>query len=393
MTDLAPWKLSLAPGAVDNLRARLHATRWPDELPDVEWDYGIPLAEVRELCRQWADEFDFDAFVQRCNRYPQVRGTVHDEAGIETQLHMVHARSPHPQARPLLLVHGWPGSVVEFFDVAEALVDPGTDGTDGTDGGGDNADAFHLVMPSLPGYGFSGPTTRSGVDAVAVAGAIDAGMRALGYEEYFVQGGDWGSVVGAELGRQFPQRVTAVHLTLLNVPAPPKEERDLGLTQRDLADRVAALDFVRTETGYQAIQSTKPQTLAYALQDSPAGLAAWIAEKFHTWSDRRSGASTIPVERLLDNLSVYWFTGTIGSSMRLYYETLGKARRVRPAPVTVPVGHTRYPAEIYKTPRAWAERELHLVSWVEQPRGGHFPSLEVPDLFVPDLRAFFRRFR
>lgn len=376
------FELEIDDEAIDDLRARLHATRWPDELTDVGWDYGMPRRVLRDLCDAW-QQHDIDAFVDRCNRWPQVRGR-YDLDGGGVQVHAIHARSPHPQARPLVLVHGWPGSVVEFFDVIEPLLNPP-----------DPADAFHVIVPSLPGYGLSGVTTRPGVNASVAAAAIDALVTDLGYDEYLVFGGDWGSVVGMALGAQFPQRVRALHLTMVNVPAPPKDEREALLTDGDRELRERAQQFTMTETGYQAIQSTRPQTLAYGLTDSPAGLVGWIAEKFHAWTDRRGDLADAPfgavsTERLLDNISMYWFTGTINSSMRLYYEVMVGHRFARPLAATVPFGHTRYPAEIYTTPRAWAERALQVEYWHEPDRGGHFPSLEVPHLFVPDLRNRFR---
>ncbi|MDO8389522.1 MAG: epoxide hydrolase [Actinomycetota bacterium] len=386
MTRTAPFESKVADEAIADLRTRLGATRWPDELPGVGWDYGVPSRVLRDLCDAWA-QHDIDAFVDRCNRWAQVRGRYSVDNGPGVQIHAIHARSPHPQARPLVLVHGWPGSVVEFFDVIEPLLNPP-----------DPNDAFHVIVPSLPGYGLSGVTTRRGVDAATIATVVDALVADLGYEHYLVFGGDWGSVAGMALGALFPQRVRALHLTMINVPAPPKDEREALLTDSDRQLRTQAQQFGRTETGYQAIQSTRPQTLAYGLTDSPAGLAAWIAEKFHAWTDRRGALAdapfgAVPLERLLDNLSMYWFTGTINSSMRLYYEVLGGARLAQPLVATVPVGHTRYPAEIYTTPRGWAERALHLEYWHEPERGGHFPSLEVPDLFVHDLRNRYRAYR
>ena len=370
MTPLSPFEFAIPTGGVADLRARLREARWPDQIPGTGWEYGTDRGELRDICTEWADRYDFDAFVARCNRNEQLRGVVD---GLD--LHVIHARSPDPGGAPLVLLHGWPSSPFEFYDVIEPL-----------------RDAYHVIVPSLPGYGCSGPTTRRGVDAATIASAIGAMLDELGYPTFLVHGGDWGSLVGTELARQFPDRVRALHLTILNTGPPSKDDRDTGLTAADRVDLAAAVAFQRDETGYQAIQSTKPQTLAYGLQDSPVGLAAWICEKFHTWADLTGGASGVPRERLLDTLSLYWFTGTIGSSMRLYYETLGSARRAAPVAVTVPIGHARYPAEIYKTPRAWAERALRIDRWIEMPRGGHFPALEVPDLFLYDLREFFRPF-
>ncbi len=370
VTSFVPFRFTTPADGVDDLRNRLRLARWADQIPGSGWDYGTDRDSLRDLCTAWADDYDFDAFEARCNRNDQLRGVID---GLD--LHVIHARSPRLDAPPLVLLHGWPSSPFEFFDVIEPL-----------------RDAYHVIVPSLPGYGCSGPTTRRGVDAALIAGAIGAMLDELGYPKFLVHGGDWGSLVGTELARQFPDRVQALHLTILNCAPPPRDERDAGLTDADRADLAAAAEFQRTETGYQAIQSTKPQTLAYGLHDSPVGLAAWISEKFHTWADLDCGATGVPRERLLDTLSLYWFTGTIGSSMRLYFETLGGARSAAPVAVTVPVGHARYPAEIYKTPRAWAERALRIDRWIDMPRGGHFPALEVPELFLDDLREFFHPF-
>ena len=385
MSHATPFEFEIDDEAIADLRSRLAATRWPDELPDVGWDYGMPRRVLRDLCAAW-ETHDLDAFVDRCNRWPQVRGTFQVDGG-GVQVHAIHARSPHPQARPLVLVHGWPGSVVEFFDVIEPLTNPP-----------DPADAFHVIVPSLPGYGFSGVTTRTGVDVEVVADALDALVTDLGYEQYLVFGGDWGSIIGITLAERHPQHVRALHQTMVRVPVPPKEVREAVMTDADRVNLERARQITATGVGYQAIQSTRPQSLAYGLLDSPAGLAAWIGEKFHEWTDHSDPLAdapfgAVPLERLLDNLSVYWFTGTIGSSMRLYYEEIGVNNRARPRTTNVPYGHTQYPAEIFSTPRGFLELALNLEYYAVQPRGGHFPSLEVPELFVPDLRNRFRTYR
>lgn len=373
-----PFALDVPAHVVEDLRARLRATRWPDQIPDSAWDYGADRDYVQRLCSYWANEFDWTAFADRCNRFPQLRTTIDGE-----RLHFIHARSAEPGARPLLISHGWPGSVAEFFDIIGLLTDP-------VSCGGDPGDAFHVVAPSLPGYGFSGPTHEKGWDTERIASAFATLMNELGYQRFFAHGGDWGSVISSYLGANFSDHVAAVHLTTLG-PF-PDGEIPVGLTDAELAAVAKRKHFVTHETGYQAIQSTKPMTLAYGLSDSPAGLAAWIIEKFKTWSDSCGGgvAPLISIDRLLDNLSIYWLTDTIGSSARLYYESR-RPGRDKPRPVVkVPVGHAVFPGDIYQVPRQMVERFLNIVHWTEMPRGGHFAAMEVPDLLVGDIRDFFR---
>jgi len=301
------------------------------------------------------------------------------------RLHFYHVRSPEPTARPLLLSHGWPGSVAEFLDVLGPLTDPAAHG-------GDPADAFHVIAPSLPGYGFSGPTGERGYGIRAVADTFAELMARLGYDTYFAQGGDWGALITAILGADYPERVDAIHTNMLFVkPSSLSDPMDM-LDEQGMADYRETKEFRDHETGYQELQSTKPQTAAYGLTDSPVGLAGWIVEKFHGWSDCDDDVEErFDRDRLLDNLGVYWLTGTINSSMRLYYETDDGA--AIPDSVDVPTGHARYPAEIMKTPRVWAEEVYDVVHWNEQPEGGHFAAMEVPDLYVDDVRAFFRTVR
>ena len=374
-----PFSVEVTESVISDLRSRLAGARWPDQLANDGWEYGTELRQLQDLCRHWESAFDWDGFIERRNRFPQIVCSVDGQ-----RIHAVHARSPEPGARPLLLTHGWPGSVAEFDDVIGPLTDPVAHG-------GDAADAFHVVAPSLPGYGFSGPTTEPGWDGHRIARAFAELMAQLGYDRFFAQGGDWGSMVTMSVAGQFPDRVAAIHVNLLMAPPPEGEAPTEGLDQQDLDRLARAQAFLATETGYQAIQSTKPQSLAYGLTDSPVGLAGWILEKFRTWSDCGGDVGRVfTKDRLLDNISIYWLTGTINSSMRLYYETLGPGRFDPGPPVTVPVGHAVYPAEIYGSPRAWAEAAYDIVHWTEQPSGGHFAAMEVPELFVDDVRQCFR---
>ena len=375
-----PFEVTVDPDDVSELRRRLDETRWPDQLPDAGWAYGTEREYLRTLCAYWRDEFDWAAFESRFNAFDAYETTIDGQP-----IRFYHVRSPEPDALPLCLSHGWPGSVAEFLDVFGPLADPATHG-------GDPGDAFDVVAPSLPGYGFSGPTREQGYDVERIADAFDELMARLGYDRYVAQGGDWGALITAILGAKHPERVEAIHTNMLFV-SPSKLDDPMGmLDEAGESDYRETKAFREDETGYQAIQSTKPQTLAYGLSDSPVGLAAWIVEKFRTWSDCDGDVeSSFSRDRLLDNVSVYWLTNTINASMRLYYET--DAREVIPESVDVPTGHARYPGEISKTPRVWAEEVYDLVYWSEPPEGGHFAAMEVPELFVDDLRAFFRRFR
>jgi microsomal epoxide hydrolase len=377
---ISPFTLRVSSEEIDDLRHRLARTRWPDQLPGTGWDLGTDRDYLRELCEHWRTAFDWEAHLRRFNQFAQATTEIDGQ-----RLHFFHLRSPEPGAMPLLISHGWPGSVAELLDVLGPLADPVAHG-------GDARDAFHVVAPSLPGYGFSGPTTRRGVDIPQIGDWFDMLMGRLGYDQYVAQGGDWGASITAHLGAKHPERVLGIHLNL--VPAatpPPGDDRFEGLTDADRAGLEQNKRFRREESGYQAIQATKPQTVAYGLNDSPAGLAAWIIEKFRTWSDCGGDLErSFSKDRLLDNVNAYWFTGTIGSSMRLYHEGLAGARGMT---VSVPTGHTAFPAEIYTTPRAWAERSFNITSWTTAARGGHFAAMEVPDIFVDEVRAFFRTLR
>jgi microsomal epoxide hydrolase len=366
---------------VDDLRRRLAHTRWPDQIPDTGWDYGTDREYLRELCHYWEHHFDWRAFRARCNAFPQVTTTIDGQL-----VHCIHARSPEPRARPLIITHGWPGSVAEFFEVIGPLSDPAAHG-------GDAADAFHVVCPSLPGYGFSGPTHERGWDAMRVARAFDELMTGLGYDRYYAQGGDWGSLVTTSLGGLFPERVAAVHVNLVFGGGPAGDDAMEGLTDDEREHLASMQEFLQRETGYVSIQSTKPQTLAYGLTDSPAGLAAWIVEKFRTWSDCDGDVEdSFTKDRLLDNISIYWVTGTINSSTRMYYETMAPGRGwPSGSAVAVPFGHSRFPGEVFHTPRAWVENQFDLVYWNDVPQGGHFAAMEVPKLFVDEVRACFRQ--
>jgi microsomal epoxide hydrolase len=374
--DIKPFEVRISDPEIDDLKSRLSRTRWPDQIDGTDWEYGTNLDFLVDFCRYWQDDFDWEGFHARTNAFPQFVAHIDDQ-----QIHFIHARSAEPGARPLLLSHGWPGSVAEFWNVLGPLSDP-------VRFGGDRADAFHVVAPSLPGYGFSGPTTSRGWDIRRIARAFAALMSALGYDRFFAQGGDWGALISRELPSD---RVAAIHLNILR-PDRPEGDATAGLSEEVLARIARSENFMAEESAYSQIQATKPQTLAYGLNDSPAGLAGWILEKFRTWSDCGGDVyRSFERHHLADNVSIYWFTGTINSSTRLYYESIGPGRAYTRSPITVPLGYAAFPAEIVSFPRAWYEKAFPtLCHWTEMPKGGHFAAMEQPELFVDDLRAFFR---
>jgi pimeloyl-ACP methyl ester carboxylesterase len=369
---------------LDDLRARLANTRWPDQLDGAGWDYGTELTYLRALCDHWRDRFDWRAAEARFNRYPQFKTEIAGET-----VHFYHIRSPQPDAAPLIMTHGYPGSVAEFLDVLGPLSDPASHG-------GEARDAFHLVVPSIPGYGFSGPTKHRGFNMAKATEVNIRLMERLGYDRYFAQGGDWGSAISTGMAQRHPERVIGLHLNfILGRPADPADPL-AGLTDEEKAQLKWKAEYDAHESGYQAIQGTKPQSLAYGMTDSPAGLAAWIVEKFKTWSDCGDEIETsFSKDHLLENIMLYWVTGTINSAMRLYYESIGPGRlSLTPTTrVEVPTGHARFPAEIRPTPRAWAEQMYNIVRWTTMPAGGHFAAFEQPGPFVDDVRAFCRTLR
>jgi microsomal epoxide hydrolase len=368
-----------------DLRERLARTRLPDQLEGAGWDYGAELSFVRGLCEYWRDGYDWRAAEARFNAFPQFVTEIDGE-----RVHFYHVRSPEPDALPLIITHGYPGSVAEFLEILGPLSDP-------LRHGGDRRDAFHVIAPSIPGYGFSGPTRTQKFHMLRAADVNLRLMELLGYDRYVANGGDWGSGISSMMALKHPERLIALHLNFI-VGRPPNPADPLaGLTEEERAYVGWKDDYDARETGYYAIQSTKPQSLAYGLTDSPAGLAAWIGEKFKGWSDCGDDIeSSFTKDRLLDNIMLYWVTGTINSAMRLYYESRGPGRRwVVDADwrVEVPTGHAQFPAEIRRTPRLWAEQMYNVVHWRQMSKGGHFAAMEQPAAFVEELRLFCRGFR
>jgi pimeloyl-ACP methyl ester carboxylesterase len=383
-TAIRPFRIDIPQADLDDLRDRLHRTRWPDELPGVGWTRGVPLGYLKELAGYWADGHDWRKQEAKLNELPQFTTTI-DGANI----HFLHVRSPEPDALPLLLTHGWPGSVAEFLKVIGPLTDPRAHG-------GDPADAFDLVIPALPGHGFSGPTREAGWTTGRIARAWVQLMARLGYQRYGAQGGDWGAFVSPELGRIDPDHVVGVHLNAATfgfIPFGPVDPDELA-TFSD-AEK-ARLERLSTSTagpgnGYFEVQAQRPQTIAYALTDSPVGQLAWIAERFKEWTHAADvPEDAVDRDQLLTNVMLYWLTGTAGSSARLYYDNMHAGFAV-PQPVTVPVGVAVF-AEDYAI-RRYGERGHHITHWTEFDRGGHFAAMEAPDLLVGDVRSFFRGLR
>jgi epoxide hydrolase len=381
--EIRPFRLDVPQADLDDLRQRLAHARWPAPLPGDDWSTGVPVAWLRELAEYWRTGYDWRAAEVRLNQVPQFTTTIDGQ-----RIHFLHVRSPEPDALALVLTHGWPGSVVEFLDVIGPLADPRTHG-------GDPADAFHLVIPSLPGFGFSGPTTDAGWGTMRIAQAWAALMARLGYDRYGAQGGDVGATVAPELGRVAPDRVVGVHVngnpgTLPPLPLPEEELASLTDVERDRVRRIGA--FMREEFGYIAIQSTRPQTLAYGLTDSPVGQLAWVMDRFREWTHPRSALpdQVIDRDRLLTNVMLYWLTATPGSAAWVGYAQEGGWGAPK-ANSGVPTGAIMFAHDIGI--RRYAERENTITRWTDVDRGGHFAALEEPELLVKDIQEFFRSVR
>ncbi|MGW5485620.1 epoxide hydrolase family protein [Streptosporangium sandarakinum] len=372
--EIRPFRIDIPQADLDDLRDRLGRTRWPDELPDVGWSYGVPLGRLRELAEYWRTGYDWRRHEARLNAFPQYTTTIDGQ-----NVHFLHIRSPEPDAFPLILTHGWPGSVAEFLEVAGPLADPRAHG-------GDPADAFHLVIPSIPGYGFSGPTTETGWDVSRVARAWAELMSRLGYERYGAHGGDWGARISPELTRIDSGHVAGLHMnSFVAFPGDPAEAGDLSEAERKRLEKITRWSDERS--GYAQIQSTRPQTLAYALVDSPVGQLAWNTEWF---DDYGHGVGAMDPDAILTNVTLNWLTGTAGSAARLYREAAASwGREVEFCPV--PTGLAVFPGD--STVRPFAEREHRVVHWSEFDRGGHFAALQAPDLLTGDIREFFRLVR
>lgn len=377
--EFIPFEAHVDDSVIDELRGRLRTTRWPDQIEGTGWDYGADLSYLRELCAYWARDFDWREAEAQLNAWPQFTTTIDGQ-----RVHFIHARSPYPQARPLLMVHGWPSTPLEFGKVLRPLTDP-------VAYGGVAADAFHVVAPSIPGYGWSGPTTEPGWGTSRIAAAFGGLMRGLGYQRFGAFGADMGSPITTELARTSPGQLSGLYLTLLVSGLRPAD----GVLTEDERRQVAANDRRRaTENGYVALQSTKPLTLAYGLTDSPAGQAAWIVEKLRSWTDCAGDLESVMTkDEILATVMTYWVTATAGSSARLYYE-MARAAAIGTTPaavrVEVPTAVGVFPAELYPASERIANDHYAIERWTVMPRGGHFAAIEQPDLLVDDLRAFFK---
>jgi pimeloyl-ACP methyl ester carboxylesterase len=370
--EVRPFRVETPEEALQDLRDRLARTRWPEAETVGDWSQGVPLSYAKELCEYWLHKYDWRATEARLNSFPQYR-TDFDGLGI----HFIHVRSKHEHALPLLITHGWPGSVVEQLDVIDALADPD-----------DPADAFHVVVPSLPGYGFSERPVTTGWDIPKIADTWAELMTRLGYDRFAAHGGDWGSYTTATLAIRHPERLTGIHLTM---PVAPKPEEPVELDEADQARLGVAYSMWKNGSGYAAIQSTRPQTLGYGLADSPAAQAAWVAEKFWEWADHDGDLDqAIPRDRLLDSVTGHWLAGTGASSARLYWESYQK---VPVDQVHVPTGCSIFPKNSW-VPRAWCEKRFtDLRYWRDLAEGGHFPAVEQPGVLIDELREFFRGLR
>jgi pimeloyl-ACP methyl ester carboxylesterase len=385
MTDrIDPFEIRVDGAVLNDLRARLRNTRWPAALDDPGWAYGIEQAYLRDLVRYWLEQYDWRKHEARLNAWPQFRTEIDGQ-----QIHFYHVRSAEPAATPLILTHGWPGSVVEFIDLIGPLTDPAAHG-------GDARDAFHVVVPSLPGYGFSQPNDAKGWEPRRTARAWAELMARLGYDRYGAQGGDWGWFVSQWVAREDPAHCFAIHLNLLfAMPPTPDtnaELEKLPASEREKWKRFSA--YSSGESGYVGIQSTKPETLGLGLADSPVAQLGWIAEKFRTWTDCDGVIeNAVSREDLLTNVMIYWITNTGASSARYYYEAMRSGALFPQPRLETPVGHACFPKEVLPAPRSWCEAAFNVVHWTDMPRGGHFAALEQPELLLEDVRAFFRRFR
>uniref|UniRef100_B0T979 Epoxide hydrolase domain protein n=1 Tax=Caulobacter sp. (strain K31) TaxID=366602 RepID=B0T979_CAUSK len=377
---VAPFKVQVDPDVIADLRRRLTATRWPDAGGAVDWSQGVPLAKAKALTEYWRTTYDMTRLERRLNAFPQFRTAI-DGLGV----HFIHVKSKHADAMPMILTHGWPGSVIEFLDVIDLLTDP-------TAHGGSAEDAFHVVIPSLPGYGFSDKPAVLGWGLPKIAKAWDTLMKRLGYGRYVAQGGDLGAGVASWMSKQAPQGLAAIHLNL-PILFPPPPPGPSGYSAEEQAAVSQLVRYGSDLSAYAAIQGTRPQTLGYGLADSPVGQAMWIYEKFQAWSDNKGDpADAIAVDKMLDDIMLYWVTDTAASAARLYKESFFTdfAR----FELTGPVAVTIFKGDIFTPPKSWGEQTYKgLAYWSEQDKGGHFAALEQPRAFAEEVRKAFKPYR
>jgi len=386
--DVQPFKIQVPEETLTDLQERLAQTRWSDEIPGSDWDYGTNLAYLQELVDYWQTSFNWRAQEEAINRFSHFRADV-DGLGI----HFIHERGKGPNPMPLVITHGWPGSFFEMSKITPLLTDPASHG-------GDAADAFHVVTPSMPGYGFSDHPTKPGMHVLRVSDLwVKLMTEGLGYNRFGAQGGDWGASVTAYLGFAYPENLIGIHLTSMTRPTPYLGPGSTPLSEAEQALMKQREDWLQAEGGYSHIQGTKPQTLSYGLNDSPAGLAAWLVEKYRTWSDCGGDVEKrFTKDELLTTITIYWVTQSINSSTRLYYENAKETAKhpwdmKQGERISVPAAMAVFPGEISRPPREWGERSYNVQRWTEMPSGGHFAALEEPERLAEDIRAFFRPLR
>ncbi len=378
MSQVKPFKLDIPLSDIKDLKNRLTSARWPEVETVDDWTQGVPLSYHQTFCEYWANDYDWYQTQERLNQYDQFITNIE---GLD--VHFLHIRSSHANAMPLVITHGWPGSIIEFHKILKPLTEP-------TQHGGSAEDAFHIVCPSLPGYGFSGKPTDTGWGVEKIAAAWDTLMLRIGYDSYLAQGGDWGSAITTAIGMQDKGHCVGIHVNMPNASA-TKAARE----NPDEADKLAlagAAFYQQWDSGYSKQQSTRPQTLGYGLADSPIGQSAWILEKFYQWTDCKGHPENV-LERdeIIDNIMFYWLTNAGASSARLYWESFGTAFSGADSSVRLPTGVSSYPMEIIRTPRSWAEqRYTNIQYWNDLDKGGHFAAFEQPELFVQEMRNWLK---
>ena len=378
--EITPFKVDIAEAQLEDLRNRLDNTRWPEREAVSDWSQGIPLSYTRELAEYWRNDYNWRRWETKLNGWDQFTTEI---SGLD--IHFLHVRSPHENALPMVVTHGWPGSIVEFHKIIEPLTNPVAHG-------GKAEDAFHLVVPTLPGYGFSGKPSSQGTGVEQIGHMWGELMARLGYRRYVAQGGDWGSAVTHSIGQSQTEHCAAIHINM-PVVAPAEDTMD-NLSEQEQAALESIGHYDRWDSGYSKQQSTRPQTLGYGLADSPVGQMAWIVEKFWAWTDcgvegEQHPENVLGKDELLDNVMMYWLTNSSASSARLYWESFNSFNM---DPIHMPVGCSIYPREIFRCSRRWAERRFsNIIHWNHLDKGGHFAAFEQPELFVEELRTCFRQ--
>jgi len=375
--EINPFSVDISQAVLDDLRSRLRNTRWPDAETSGDWQQGMPLDYTRELARYWENDYSWRRFETKLNQWPQFKT---DIDGLD--IHFIHCESPHENAMPLIISHGWPGSIVEFHKIIDALVNP-------TQYGGSPDDAFHVVAPSLPGFGFSGKPTSQGTSVEKIGEMWGSLMARLGYERYVAQGGDWGAMITQSMGQSQTEHCAGIHINMPIIAPDPDTMSSLTPQENDALQAMGY--YNDSGSGYSKQQSTRPQTLAYGLADSPAGQMAWVAEKFYDWMDCevdgiKHPENILSKDEILDNVMLYWLNNTAGSSARLYWESFNNPNF---EPIDMPVACSIFPKEIFRCSERWAKKRFSkLIYWNELEKGGHFAALEQPEVFIGELRAW-----